>query len=69
MSVAPVLQPGVEPRLLSLAVRSIPVPTVLCRLLRVGMAIMGRGHRTVKGIDACSNQTLASFSNVANVFS
>lgn len=63
------LQPGVEPRLRSLEARSLPIPTTLCRLLRIGMTIMERVHRSVKGIDACNNQTLASFSNVANIFS
>lgn len=58
------LQPGFEPRLLSLAARSLPIPTTLCRLLRIGMAIMERGHRYVKGVDAYNNQTLASFSNL-----
>ena len=63
------LQPGVEPRLISLEARSLHVPTTLCRLLRIGMAIMKRVHRSVKGNDAYNNQTLASFSNVANIFS
>jgi len=63
------LKPGVEPRLLSLAARSLPITATLCRLLRIGTAIIERGHRSVKGTDAYSNQTLASFSNVANILS
>lgn len=63
------LLPGVEPRLLSLEARSLPIPTTLCRLFRIGMAIVERVHRSVKGIDAYNSQTLASFSSVANIFS
>ena len=63
------LQPGVEPRLLSLEARSLPIPTTLCQLLRIGMAITERVHRSVKGIGVYNNQTLASFSSVANIFS
>jgi len=61
--------PGDESRLLSLEARSLPIPTTLCRLFRLGMAIMERVHGSVKGIDAYNNQTLASFSNVVNIFS
>ena len=63
------LLPGVEPRLLSLEAASLPIPTTLCRLPRLGMAITECARRSVKGIDAHNNQKLASFPNVANIVS